>query len=224
MKYLLIIAKKIELLSQVLNFLLKFFLFKSKLISYYKLFLLLIITSTSFYNCFSLLKPPPITFTQSQTVAEKQMLGENRELEPDGWLISSIKTSTVGPIEWRKEFIEEFGDPIEAEEFRKLLKILFHTAPEIKNLKQLHFVGENLKGKLTILETKKDPKFIKFYRTEEKKKKAIELIDLVNKTRDRLNEILIKNKKRDNVSSNYTQTVEVGEYYEEKLGIWILKE
>lgn len=152
------------------------------------------------------------------------MLGENRELEPDGWLISSIKTSSFGPIEWRREFNEEFTDPKDADEFRKSLKIIFHTAPEIKNLKQLHYVGENLKGMLSILENKKDGKFSKFYRTEDQKTRARELVGLVNRTRERINEILQKNKKKDNKNSNYTQSVEVGEFYEDKQGVWILKE
>ena len=56
-----------------------------------------------FVNCFSTLKPPAITFTQSQTAAEKQMIGEDKELEKDGWLISSIKTSSHGSDEWKKE-------------------------------------------------------------------------------------------------------------------------
>ncbi|HNN80312.1 MAG TPA: hypothetical protein PKL30_15605, partial [Leptospiraceae bacterium] len=66
----------------------------------------------SFVNC--ILTPPPITFTQSQTAAEKQMVGEDKELEKDGWLISSIKTSSSGSDEWKKDSIlyeeSEFKD------------------------------------------------------------------------------------------------------------------
>ena len=47
--------------------------------------LALLISISLFTNCFLNLKPPPITFTQSQTAAEKQMIGEDKELEKDGW-------------------------------------------------------------------------------------------------------------------------------------------
>lgn len=177
-----------------------------------------------FISCFSLLKPPPITFTQSQTVAEKQMLGDNKELQPDGWLISSTKTSALGPIEWRKEYREEFENPKDGEEYRLLLKIIFHTAPEIKNLKQLKYVGENMEGSLSILEAKRDPKFDKIYRKEEQKKRANELIQLVNKTRMRIKELLVQNKKVNMILHNKSFPAEIGEYYEERKGIWIIKE
>ena len=46
-------------------------------------------------NC-TTLRPQAITFTQSQTAAERQMIGEGKDLEKDGWIISSIRTSASG--------------------------------------------------------------------------------------------------------------------------------
>ena len=175
-------------------------------------------------NCFSLLKPPPITFTQAQTVAEKQMIGENRELEPDGWLISSIKTSAVGQINWRKEFSDEFPSPQVEEEYKILFKIIVHTTPEIKLLKQLKYLGEGLDGSLTILDNKKDVKFDKLYKSSEDKKRIIELVKLVNDTRVKLNKIRNSLKSKTEKNENYISLVETGEYYEEKKGSWVLKQ
>ena len=39
-------------------------------------------------------KVPPFTITNAQTAAEKQMVGEDRDLEKDGWLVSSIQSSS----------------------------------------------------------------------------------------------------------------------------------
>jgi hypothetical protein len=176
-----------------------------------------------FLNCFSLLKPPPITFTQTQTAAERQMVGEIKEIDSDGWLLSSIKTSAIGPVEWKKDKIEDMGLGDRLEEYKILSKILMHTTPEIKRLKELKFVGENILGNLSILEEKRDKSFDKVYPKKEDKKRLIELVQLVNETRNKFSD-LIKNSKLKGGSQDYRKTVEYGEYYEEKRGVWILKE
>ena len=176
-----------------------------------------------FPGCFSLLKPPPITFTQSQTAAERQMIGENKEIESDGWLLSSIKTSAIGPVEWKKDKLEEFKSLEQTEDFKVLYKIILHTTPEIKKLKTLKYIGENLQGYLSIIEDKRDPSFDKIYSNQNDKKRIKELIALVNETRNKLFN-LIKDSKSKITTKEYLKTVEFGEYYEEKKGVWILKE
>ena len=176
-----------------------------------------------FHGCFSLLKPPPITFTQSQTAAERQMIGENKEIESDGWLLSSIKTSAIGPLEWKKDKLEEFKSLEQTEDFKVLYKIILHTTPEIKKLKYLKYIGENLQGYLSIIEDRRDPSFDKIYSSQNDKKRIKELISLVNETRNKLFN-LIKDSKNKITTKEYLKTVEYGEYYEEKKGVWILKE
>lgn len=182
-----------------------------------------IIFSLLILNCFSLLKPPPITFTQTQTAAERQMVGEIKEFDSDGWLLSSIKTSAIGPVEWKKEKMEDLGLGDKLEEFKILSKILVHTTPEIKRLKGLKYIGENLQGNLSILEEKRDKSFDNIYPKLEDKKRVKELVLLVNETRNKFFE-LIKNTKFKGGAQDYRKTVEYGEYYEEKRGVWILKE
>jgi len=196
---------------------------KYQLISRNILKIFMIISLIPFLGCFSLLKPPPITFTQSQTAAERQMIGENKEIESDGWLLSSIKTSAIGPLEWKKDKLEEFKSLEQTEDFKVLYKIILHTTPEIKKLKTLKYIGENLQGYLSIIEDKRDPSFDKIYSNQNDKKRIKELIALVNETRNKLFN-LIKDSKSKITTKEYLKTVEFGEYYEEKKGVWILKE
>jgi len=184
---------------------------------------IMVISQITFFGCFSLLKPPPITFTQSQTAAERQMIGENKEIESDGWLLSSIKTSAIGPVEWKKDKLEEFKSLEQTEDYKVLFKIILHTTPEIKKLKTLKYIGENLQGYLSIIEDKRDPSFDKIYPSQNDKKRIKELIALVNETRNKLFN-LIKDSKNKITTKEYLKTVEFGEYYEEKKGVWILKE
>jgi hypothetical protein len=183
----------------------------------------MIVSFIPFLGCFSLLKPPPITFTQSQTAAERQMIGENKEIESDGWLLSSIKTSAIGPVEWKKDKSEELKSPEQTEEFKILNKIILHTTPEIKKLKNLKYIGENLQGYLSIIEDKREITFDKIYPNQNDKKRIKELIALVNETRNKLFNLL-KDSKNIVSTKEFLKTVEYGEYYEEKKGVWILKE
>ncbi len=193
---------------------------KSKMSIIYLLFFVII-----FNNCFSLLKPPAITFTQSPSSAEKQIIGDNKELESDGWLLSSIKTSAIGPVEWRRENFDEFESIEIANEYKSLLKIILHTTPEIKKLKQLKYIGEGLNGSLAILESKRDPKFDKIYNTKEEVNRVKDLVALVNETRQKVKDIRKNIKNKSNTPEyTYLNTVEFGEYFEEKKGNWILKE
>jgi len=196
---------------------------KFQLISKYAFKFFMVIFLLPLLECFSLLKPPPITFTQSQTAAERQMIGENKEIESDGWLLSSVKTSSLGPVEWKKDKLEDFKTSEQNEEFKVLYKIIFHTTPEIKKLKTLKYIGENLQGNLSIIEDRRDPSFDKIYPSQNDKKRIKELIALVNETRNKLFN-LIKDSKNKVTSREYLKTVEFGEYYEEKKGVWILKE
>ena len=193
---------------------------KNKTPIIYLLFFIII-----FNNCFSLLKPPAITFTQSPSSAEKQIIGDNKELESDGWLLSSIKTSAIGPVEWRRENFDEFESIETVNEYKSLLKIILHTTPEIKKLKQLKYLGEGLNGSLAILENKRDPKFDKIYNTKEDVNRVKDLVALVNETRQKIKDIRKSIKINSNTTEyTYLNTVEFGEYFEEKKGNWILKE
>lgn len=171
------------------------------------------------------LKPPPITFTQTQTASEKQMVGDDKDIEKDGWLISSIKSSSSGSDLWQKEVSEsDLGD----RNYLILLKKLAYLSPELVQYKIKGYAGESFDGRvkrntLVQLDTKTD------------RTRLTELLEKVNQTRAEIldfkinkevatNPQLDKNLLRGKYSSLYYDSVEIGEYYEPSLNKWKKKE
>lgn len=183
-------------------------------------------------RCFSELRAPAITFTQTQTAAEKQMIGEDRELEKDGWLISSIKTSSSGTEDWRRDETEEEKSSETAKEIISLQRSLAYTAHEIKTLKLAGVLGEGLDGQLHRVDTKtENDKFS----SPESQKKIDELTRLVNTHRTNLRKIFIARKKnllteeqlkeyQKSIQLEYYNAVETGEFFEKGKGKWGKKE
>ncbi len=170
------------------------------------------------------------TFTEAQSAAEKQLIGEEKEIEKDGWLLSSLKTSATGPEEWKSVSDLEFSDREKAKEYVELVKTIYYTAPEIRKLKHLHFAGESLSGKLEILDFTKKEDFNKEYPDEKSKSKAKQIIELVNSARDRLIQLRTeklsleeKKKSEDVFRKEFISNSLPGEYFELKKSVWELK-
>ncbi|MCB1179312.1 MAG: DUF1318 domain-containing protein [Leptospiraceae bacterium] len=190
--------------------------------------------SLYFFNCFSELRPPPITFTQTQTAFEKQMIGEEKELEKDGWLIASIKTSSSGTEEWKREGFEEEGNEESIKEIISLQRGIAYTSSEIRKLKIDGVLGEGLDGYLNKINFIQEINQEK-YNSQESKKRVDELIKIVNEYRKRLREIRIENSKKKlseqelseykkNLQLEYYSSVISGEYFEKAKGKWEKKE
>ncbi|MBK8395305.1 MAG: DUF1318 domain-containing protein [Leptospiraceae bacterium] len=202
----------------------KFFL------SIYFLFIL------TFVNCFSTLKPPAITFTQTQTAAEKQMVGEDKELEKDGWLISSIKTSSYGSDEWKKDTLIYNESDFKDKDYYTLLSVIAYLAPEVKVYKSKGVLGEGLNGLLQKPNIKSDKTLSNEYAIPENKKRLDEVTKLVNDSRVRIYETRILAATKSNadkqedpntirekiILSNYYNS-ESGEYIETGNGVWTKK-
>ncbi len=200
---------------------------------FYQFFLIINFLFLNF--CFSELRPPPITFTQTQTAAERQMIGEDRELEKDSWLVASIKSSTSGVEDWQSENKEEFFDSKKQEEYIVLQRIITYTASEIQKLKSFGVVGESLDGNLKLINETKSLKFEKDYSTLESKKRVQELIELVNQTRNRIRQLKLEvykdklgpeeyKKLEKTLLLEYWENTLFGEYYENPKGKWKQKE
>jgi uncharacterized protein YdbL (DUF1318 family) len=200
---------------------------------FYQFFLLINFLFLNF--CFSELRPPPITFTQTQTAAERQMIGEDRELEKDSWLVASIKSSTSGVEDWQSEIKDEFSDSKKQEEYIVLQRIITYTASEIQKLKSFGMVGESLDGNLKLINETKSLKFEKDYSTLESKKRVQELIELVNQTRNRIRQLKLEvykdklspeeyKKLEKTLLLEYWENTLIGEYYENPKGKWRQKE
>ncbi|PJZ55502.1 DUF1318 domain-containing protein [Leptospira barantonii] len=181
-----------------------------------------------------IIKSPLITFTQTQTSSEKQMIGEDRILEKDGWLISSIKTSSAGSEVWKKDFS---GDSYARGDKNILmsLRALAYLAPEIKTWKEEGFLAEGLDGKLRINPATSEVGIKNELSKKEVKTRIDALVALANEHRSKViasrSEGDSKTTSKENaehLKSHLEQTwyrlVEKGEYYEKSPGKWTRKE
>lgn len=186
------------------------------------------------FNC-TTLRPPAITFTQSQTAAERQMIGDGKDLEKDGWIISSIRTSASGSDVWEKEILDKDIPDSDLDEVSyTALKRLAYLSKDIRDFKKKDFIGETLEGQIKINPLLNESRFKKQF--PESKKQIEELIQMVNESRKIIYENKIQKlssanlkeqdliKKKEALLLTYYQLVEDGEYYEAKRGKWGRKE
>lgn len=178
---------------------------------------------------------PAITFTQSGTAAEKQMIGTDKEIEKDGWILSSVKTSALGSEIWKREYLtNDLYLPEKDEEVLLHLKRMAYFAPEIKLYKTKGYIGEALDGKLKINPLLKTTKFARDF--EDVKTRIDEFLKLTNESRSFLfakkvqkiekefkDDQKIKTEKK-KVQFTYYNLVEDGEYFEISSNKWIKKE
>lgn len=184
------------------------------------------------FGCLSL-KPPPITFTQTQTSAEKQMVGEDKELEKNGWLIASIKTSSSGSENWQKEVFE---DERSDKDFMVALRTIAYFSGELKKYKRHGILAEGLDGYVRRNPMIKESRFGKDYAKPDLAKRVEEVVKMINESRQKiLNSLIEKEKKkglkekeililRENLLLTYYRETSVGEYFEKQKGHWAKKE
>jgi len=197
------------------------------------LILFLILYITFFESC--TVRLPAITFTQSGTAAEKQMIGNDKEIEKDGWILSSVKTSALGSEIWKRENLNnEIYLPENDEEVVLQLKRIAYLAPEIKLYKNKSFVGESLDGKVKVNPILNLTKYSSEY--PDVKSRIEEILRLTNESRSFLYskkseriDLEFKDPKKANTEKNkilfiYYNLVEDGEYYEISKNKWVKKE
>lgn len=174
------------------------------------------------------LKPPPITFTQTQTAAEKQIVGEDKELEANGWLIASAQDSSSGSEDWKKSSTYSTNNTERDRKYILSLQELAYYAPRIRKLKVRGFIAEGLDGNLVLLEKKdgntNDPK---------EKEHIQQLLKIINNARNKVIQAKLENiYKKQTLNTEqkeklkqklqlsfYNQTLS-GEYYEIKKGVF----
>lgn len=197
------------------------------------LILFIILYITFFESC--TVRLPAITFTQSGTAAEKQMIGNDKEIEKDGWILSSVKTSALGSEIWKRENLNnEIYLPENDEEVVLHLKRIAYLSPEIKMYKNKSFVGESLDGKVKVNPNLNLTKYSSEY--PDVKARVEEIIRLTNESRSFLHtkkseriDTEFKDPKKANTEKNksifiYYNLVEDGDYYEISKNKWVKKE
>lgn len=205
----------------------------SKQIPFTTIHLLLLLASITAVHCS--LKPPPITFTQSPTAAERQMIGNDKDLEKDGWIISSIRTSASGSDVWEKEILEKEIPDADLDETTYIaLRRLAYLSGDVREFKKKDFIGEALDGELKINPLWKESRFQKDFNSA--KPKLDELLKQVNESRkiiyDKRVSLLEREtlketelmKRKNNYLLTYYGMVEEGEYFEAKKGKWAKKD
>ena len=145
------------------------------------------------FNIHCSIKPPAITFTQSKTSVEKQIIGEEIYLEKDGWLISSVRTSSSGSDIWRKD-----GQILsDNNKYQKSLYAILYLSEDLSLLKKKGIVGETRLGIIEMNPLMKK-EYMSFTLTE--KTKVRKLISIVNKSRKEIYSIRMKKAEQENIN------------------------
>jgi uncharacterized protein YdbL (DUF1318 family) len=176
-----------------------------------------------FLNC--TLRAPNITFTQTQTASERQMVGEDREIERDGWLISSTKSSSAGADLWQKDVSE--GGKVD-KEFLILLKKHAFLSAEIQSYRWSGQIGESSDGKIKRIPGTSSPTGIS-------ESELGDILAKINATRSQILSYRIKKYEESNPGKNteeiktkltqyYFERAEIGEWIEPKVGKWEKKD
>ncbi len=89
---------------------------------------------------------PPITFTSSQTAVERQLIGEEIQIETNGWLLASSKTSFDPPP---TSFSTVEDSHLKTERRYQIeMGVIEYYQENIKEYLRLHIIGEGYKGYL----------------------------------------------------------------------------
>ena len=94
---------------------------------------------------FSTIVVPPVTITGQKTATERQIIGEQTELEKDVWMISSAKTSEHATLDAKPKEVRTSMEQENANTYRAFLKFDLFSA-HLAQLKKDRIVGENNKG------------------------------------------------------------------------------
>lgn len=96
-------------------------------------------------RCFGTIVVPPVTITGQKTATERQIIGEQTELEKDVWMISSAKTSEHAALDAKPKEIRNSMEQENANTYRAFLKFDLFSA-HLAQLKKDRVVGETNKG------------------------------------------------------------------------------
>lgn len=96
-------------------------------------------------RCFGTIVVPPVTITGQKTATEKQIIGEQTELEKDVWMMSSARTAEHAALETKPKEFRQSMEQENAHTYRAFLKFEMFSA-HLTQLKKDRVVGENNKG------------------------------------------------------------------------------
>lgn len=106
---------------------------------------LILLAGVFLARCFGTIVVPPVTITGQKTATERQIIGEQTELEKDVWMISSAKTTEHADLENKPKEVRKSMAEENANTYRAFLKFDLFSA-HLTQLKKDRVVGENNKG------------------------------------------------------------------------------
>ncbi len=184
---------------------------------------------------FCTLRIPSVTFTETPTAAERQMVGTDKNLEKDGWILSSVRTSASGSEIWEKEVLDDtFSDKNLSPEIMASLRRIAYLSAEIREYRKKGFVGETLDGKAAVNPRWKESRDASEF--EKSKDRISDVLALMNESRE-----VVYNKKIELLQSEklsppdfesrkrqillrYHSMTEEGEYFESAKGKWTIRQ
>lgn len=184
---------------------------------------------------FCTVRIPSVTFTETPTAAERQMVGTDKNLERDGWILSSVRTSASGSEIWEKEVLDDtFSDKNLTPEIMASLRRIAYLSAELREYRKKGFVGETLEGKAGVNPRWKESRDASDF--EKSKERINDVLVLMNESREtvynkkiellqseKLSPPDFESRKRQILLRYYSMTEE-GEYFESAKGKWTIRQ
>jgi len=172
------------------------------------------------------IKPPPITFTQSQTSAEKQIVGEKKDLEDNEWLLASSSTSSSGSREWRGDGVDKrYG-----ETYMTSARLLIYLGDVIESNMKKGIIGESYDGDVKFVPENRDKMNVLNEDEIQRLQESLKLVNLHRKIMlgermvyERRSGNRFLNKLEKGLRSYYFNKAAKGQYVEISEGKWSRK-
>lgn len=176
---------------------------------------------------------PPVTLTGNKTAIEKQIIGEQNELEKDVWMISSAKTASRIDDSQLTDEQKQQEEKLRKENkyVNEAFLIMDLYSDNIAELKKDNVVGENNKGRLTNLievekvknalseeiQKKYDPEMVDDIEKGKDYRNLVETIRQINHARDLLVKGYLSGKSKSKMTESEVVQIQKTQFHESAL-------
>ena len=165
---------------------------------------------TGFSSCIAI-DLPPITLTPSRTAAERQLIGENVEIEKNGWLIASARSVHTLPGNQASGKSEESGPEDPLRQYYREMSVLDFYRDVLDRLKTDGILGESDQGKVLPVPESISPRIGK-YRNPGEVDHALRIAKEVNRSRESVFRYLQKKEGDPDLRKRFLQQTRKGEW------------
>lgn len=172
---------------------------------------------TGFSSCIAV-DLPPITLTPSRTSAEKQLIGDNIEIEKNGWLIASSR-SVYGRNQAVAQSSAETTGGEELRQYYREMSVLDFYGDMVDQYKRDGLMGESSDGVLLFVPESISPRKGR-YRNPGEIKNATRVLNEVNRSRQSVFQYLQKRGEGSDFKLKEIRNAEKGDWIHEGSGGW----